>query len=1061
MASPFGASGSKNAHPAVQDVVQLQQLEPRETARRLGRLAKNGMGAPVLDFLASLKTRECEVNMFHYGICISSCAKNVLWQCALDLLNGMESSKVERNAVHYNACMDVYAKSAQWEMALALLGQAGSKAKPDAMLFNACITACDKGGRWQVALQILEKMQDSHVDHDLITFNSCLSALSKASEWQLAIALLASMPEETSPDTISYNVCINACEKSGFWPAALLLLGNMKSCTVPTATRTFNGCIAACGGCLEWQLALSLMAEMVERRVEYSAVTYMAATAACGRNWQYTLSLLSDMASRSMADLPTYNSCIARLSTNWQVAPLLLQSMEEQKLQANEVTFASLAAVYGKGLHWQAACRVFEDMSDREVLANNVVFGAVISACEQGSSWQSALKIWQKMSAQGMQHSTICMNSCLGALEKCQQWTLALAVLEASQTADEASHAICISACSKGRNWLVSLALLQHALQEQLPITEATLGACIKAGEEDKEWELALEIHRSVLDAGGMCAASSYFVTIGSCGRKSWQMALSLFQSARTSKLLDAFICSAAITACERHRMWDQALHLFAHMRTWHLEMNEMCCTAAMSACEKSGHWEWALHLYHLFESFAGQPGAVARCLLIDAFSAASLWEHAFSTFSTLVSMGFEADAVGCSAVLGACERRGQWRQVLALWPQLQDLQWRSHVSDGSEGFQLHSVGPVEVTACLERALENQWLHGYPLLPPGEDQLTHGLYRYVAGMQAMAARELLGLVAEGCSVLDPFCGSGTVLIESCLSGRSAIGCDLSPLAAFVAAQHADVEDMDLQAFEAAVAQVVRGTARSPNPWQQLRESIDAFGDNAVQRGLQFTFLVASQASGDEKYLQSASKLRQAQPEENGMNAAMRFRGTARLIMARLRSLRAQSRGRAEVIQTDCRDLSLTKPVQAIITSPPYPGVYNYLTTAESAAHILGSRPTDAEKSQEIGRRSRWRSQSFEEFAASWQREQEQWLQACHRLLLPGGTATLMIGDGDRDAPEDGGYNNLKSTADAAKRVGFRVIATSTIASRRTSPSDRPKGRRRTEHIIHLHRPRSR
>ena len=38
-------------------------------------------------------------------------------------------------------------------------------------------------------------------------------------------------------------------------------------------------------------------------------------------------------------------------------------------------------------------------------------------------------------------------------------------------------------------------------------------------------------------------------------------------------------------------------------------------------------------------------------------------------------------------------------------------------------------------------------------------------YRYVAGMQAMAARELLGLVAEGCSVLDPFCGSGTVLID--------------------------------------------------------------------------------------------------------------------------------------------------------------------------------------------------------------------------------------------------------------------------------------------------------
>ena len=66
----------------------------------------------------------------------------------------------------------------------------------------------------------------------------------------------------------------------------------------------------------------------------------------------------------------------------------------------------------------------------------------------------------------------------------------------------------------------------------------------------------------------------------------------------------------------------------------------------------------------------------------------------------------------------------------------------------------------------------------------------------MAGMQAMAARELLRLVVEQGSVLDPFCGSGTVLIdfrlasnlnctccmcshaaeEACIAGRSAIGC---------------------------------------------------------------------------------------------------------------------------------------------------------------------------------------------------------------------------------------------------------------------------------------------
>ena len=32
-----------------------------------------------------------------------------------------------------------------------------------------------------------------------------------------------------------------------------------------------------------------------------------------------------------------------------------------------------------------------------------------------------------------------------------------------------------------------------------------------------------------------------------------------------------------------------------------------------------------------------------------------------------------------------------------------------------------------QVTSHLVRALELQWLLGYPLLPPGEEQLTHGL----------------------------------------------------------------------------------------------------------------------------------------------------------------------------------------------------------------------------------------------------------------------------------------------------------------------------------------------
>lgn len=63
--------------------------------------------------------------------------------------------------------------------------------------------------------------------------------------------------------------------------------------------------------------------------------------------------------------------------------------------------------------------------------------------------------------------------------------------------------------------------------------------------------------------------------------------------------------------------------------------------------------------------------------------------------------------------------------QVLCLWPLLQELQWQEHRK--LTGFRVTSSGPPEVTSILAAALEQQWRLGYPLLPPAEDQLTHGL----------------------------------------------------------------------------------------------------------------------------------------------------------------------------------------------------------------------------------------------------------------------------------------------------------------------------------------------
>src|SRR4051794_14327894 len=63
---------------------------------------------------------------------------------------------------------------------------------------------------------------------------------------------------------------------------------------------------------------------------------------------------------------------------------------------------------------------------------------------------------------------------------------------------------------------------------------------------------------------------------------------------------------------------------------------------------------------------------------------------------------------------------------------------------------------------------------------------THHLFRYPAKFHAPVARGLLEtFTSPGARVLDPFCGSGTLLVEGALTGRHAVGHDIDPLAVFI------------------------------------------------------------------------------------------------------------------------------------------------------------------------------------------------------------------------------------------------------------------------------------
>ena len=66
------------------------------------------------------------------------------------------------------------------------------------------------------------------------------------------------------------------------------------------------------------------------------------------------------------------------------------------------------------------------------------------------------------------------------------------------------------------------------------------------------------------------------------------------------------------------------------------------------------------------------------------------------------------------------------------------------------------------------------------------DRYTHYLFRFPAKFHAPILRKLIDSYSrEGDTLLDPFCGSGSLLVESLLQGRSSIGVDVDPVAVLV------------------------------------------------------------------------------------------------------------------------------------------------------------------------------------------------------------------------------------------------------------------------------------
>ena len=90
--------------------------------------------------------------------------------------------------------------------------------------------------------------------------------------------------------------------------------------------------------------------------------------------------------------------------------------------------------------------------------------------------------------------------------------------------------------------------------------------------------------------------------------------------------------------------------------------------------------------------------------------------------------------------------------------------------------------------------LELSWSES--ALPQSErTKHVHGLHPYLGKFPPQLAEALIRRhCPEGGLVLDPFCGSGTTLVEAIGLGRDAVGCDISAFNALLAREKTRIHD---------------------------------------------------------------------------------------------------------------------------------------------------------------------------------------------------------------------------------------------------------------------------
>jgi SAM-dependent methyltransferase len=309
--------------------------------------------------------------------------------------------------------------------------------------------------------------------------------------------------------------------------------------------------------------------------------------------------------------------------------------------------------------------------------------------------------------------------------------------------------------------------------------------------------------------------------------------------------------------------------------------------------------------------------------------------------------------------------------------------------------------------------------------------------------------------AESATLLDPFCGSGTVLVEAMIAGRRVVGVDLNPLAVRLARMKTNPRDAPSREAIVATALAVAAFAdgrrerRAGATHRYPSEDVVSFDPHVLLELDSLRTGIAERAK-DDAYVRDAlelvlsSILVKVSRRTSDTSATAAPRRIAAGFAARLFGRKAAELARrlaelAELVPSDAPPPRVdfddaarlrtvaASTVDAVVTSPPYVATYDYVVHHGLRMRWLGldSRGLAA---GEMGARRRYAALEPRAAREAWMHELAAALGALSRVCRKGGRVALVLGD---SAVGSEALRADAMIASVAPGAGFTLVARAT------------------------------